>query len=104
MLKDELVRPAEPGTSAVGTATGYITDIGRRKRYRLLTPIGKSISELHTIPDLINVRVRRKEPDITKGRIDAYSARLRAEMLAEHLLREFRRGGHTNGTRRRQWP
>ena len=70
----------------MGTATGYITDIGRRKRYRLLTPIGQSISELHASPDLVNAKVRRKEPDITKGHIDAYSARLRAEMLAEHLL------------------
>jgi len=29
----------------VAAATGYVTDIGRRKRYRLLTPVGLSIKE-----------------------------------------------------------
>ena len=85
-LKDELVRPAEPGTSAVGAATGYITCIGRRERFRLLTPNGECISELHTTPDLINVKASGKELDPKKSRIDACSAKLRAEMLAEHLL------------------
>ena len=29
----------------VAAATGYVTDIGRRKRYRLLTLVGLSIKE-----------------------------------------------------------
>ena len=43
----EIMLPDKSGTLPTCTATGYITDIGRRKRYRLLTLVGSSISESH---------------------------------------------------------
>ena len=86
LLKAEIMLPDKSGTLPTGTATGYITDTGRRKRYRLLTLVGSNISESHLSFGLIDEKARRKEPDIAKGRIDAHSARLRAEMLAEHIM------------------
>ena len=79
--KGEIVSPDK-----MGTATGYITDIGRCKRYRLLTLVGLSINESHAALDSIKKKVHRKDPDSAKGRLDAYSARLRADMLAEHIV------------------
>ena len=46
--KGEIVAPDK-----TGAATGYVTDIGRRKRYRLLTPVGLSINESLAALDLI---------------------------------------------------
>ena len=70
----------------MAAATGYVTDIGRRKRYRLLTPVGLSRKESLASFDVPKKEGNRKDPDSTKGRIDAYSAMLRADMLAEHIV------------------
>ena len=50
----------------MGTATGYITDIGRCKRYRLLTPVGSSINESHAALDSIKKRCIEKTQTVQK--------------------------------------